>query len=117
MSETGKNNNNGQNGTKGQNPDKKPNLIVRAWRCGKRIVLKFSNDHPIATKVTKGLVGLGTVGYGGYKMYKRGFKDGANSVVPTTVYIQSGCNDDDPQDEEDNLEEETEEPVEETTEV
>ena len=85
---------------------KKPNAAVAFARKVKKGVEKLKKDHPILYKAGK-LLSVAGAGYGTYKL---GFKKGVKSVVPTTVYIQSGVNEDELED----VQEET--PVEETNE-
>lgn len=85
---------------------KKPNFLVTTARKVKKTAEKLKKDHPILYKAGK-VLSLAGAGYGTYKF---GFKKGVKSVVPTTVYIQSGVD----EDETDEVQEET--PVEETNE-
>lgn len=114
MSEIDKNNN-GQSGKNQETPRKK-NLIVRVFKAVKNKALDLQEKHPTVCKVAKTVTGVGAL----IGVYKFGFNKGAKSVVPTTVYIQSGCDEEpETQEEEETTEEEmTEEPaIEETAEV
>ena len=99
---------NKDNGTNSANNQtaKKPNFLVTTARKVKKTAEKLKKDHPILYKAGK-LLSIAGAGYGTYKF---GFRKGAKSVVPTTVYIQSGVD----EDETENVLEET--PVEETNE-
>lgn len=103
------NNDKMDNGVGTNNATKKPNFVVTTIRKVRKAAAKLSQDHPILYKAGKALSLVGS----GYGIYKLGFKKGAKSVVPTTVYIQSGVEEDEPEDieEETAVEETNEEPA------
>ena len=107
--------NNGNNGGATGAP-KKPNIIVRAWKKGREVLIKVESK-PIgkaAVRIAEGLGILG-IGYGGYKL---GFNRGAKSVVPTIVVTGNEVEEEPPVDEEpEDLETVEEIPVIEETEV
>lgn len=97
------------NGIETVKAKKKPNFLVTTAKKVQKALIGVKEKHPILYKAGKVLTGVGAV----YGTYKFGFHKGAKSVVPTTVYIQSGVDEDEPEDiqEETPVEETNEEPV------
>lgn len=98
------------NGNGADKAQKKPNFLVTTAKKVQKALIGVKEKHPILYKAGKVLTGVGAV----YGTYKFGFHKGAKSVVPTTVCIQSGVEEDEPEDiqeEETPVEETNEEPV------
>lgn len=110
MSDQNKGNvNGGDNG--GKNPKK--GFLQNLKQLPKRAWVWLTTSK--AGNVTLGLTTAGAAAFGMKTAYDKGFKNGAASVTPTTVYIQAGV-DDDEEDDIQEPEEDEPESVEETAE-
>lgn len=95
---------------------KKPNIIVRARKWGREVLIKVESK-PIGKVAVRAVKGLGVLGIG-YVGYKFGFNRGAKHVTPAFVVTGNEVEEEAPVDEEPEvLEAEEEIPVIEETEV
>ena len=105
------NQNNGGNGNGVTGSEKQNGFFSKVKKAAKNVYVR------VTTSKAGKFIGLGVVAglgaLGAKKAYDEGFKKGAASVTPTTVYITAGVDDDDDEVEQ---EPEEEQPVEETAE-